>query len=236
MPETTITLLKGDKVDSNLDYRDALPVNVSAVDRPVLGAEGYMLQEPGLTQYAVGVGKDRGGVWNERLNKHIRVSGNKLIEVAQDGTVTQVGTIAGSNRVVLPYSFTTQAIIAYPKMYLYTGDVLSTITDPDLGTIIDGVWVDSYYFLTDGENLLVTDLDSESSIDPLKFSTSEFSPDPTLGVLLTTDNKVAVFNRYTTEFFVNDASTNFPFSRLPSRSQKIGIVGTHAKDRDWETP
>ncbi|MBW2675757.1 MAG: hypothetical protein JRD89_20515, partial [Deltaproteobacteria bacterium] len=80
------------------------------------------------------------------------------------------------------------------------------VTDPDLGEPIDGVWVDGYYFMTDGEDLFHTDLDDETSIDPLKFATSEFSPDPTLGVAKTQDNKVIVFNRYSTEYFVNVAT------------------------------
>lgn len=51
MPEMPVTLIKGDKKDENTDYRDALPVNVSGVMRPILGAKGYMLQQPGITEY-----------------------------------------------------------------------------------------------------------------------------------------------------------------------------------------
>jgi hypothetical protein len=54
-------------------------------------------------------------------------------------------------------------------------------------------------------------------------------PDPSLGVAITQDNKVMVFGRYTLEFFVNVASSNFAFQRVETRAQKIGIVATHAK-------
>ena len=60
MPEQTINFIKGDKHGSETDYRDALPVNMSGVVRPMFGAAGYMLQQPGLTQYATGSGVDRG--------------------------------------------------------------------------------------------------------------------------------------------------------------------------------
>ncbi len=67
MPENQpINLLKGDKVGSESDYRDALPVNMSGVSRPMYGSDGYMLQQPGLTEYGTGVGIDRGALWNER--------------------------------------------------------------------------------------------------------------------------------------------------------------------------
>jgi hypothetical protein len=130
----------------------------------------------------------------------------------------------------MPYSFNTQCIIADGKMFLYDPvGGFREVVDPDLGLPIDGVWIDGYYFMTDGEYLFHTDIDDEESIDPLKFATSEFSPDPTLGVAKTQDNKVIVFNRYSTEYFINVAADNFAFTRQPTRAQKIGIVATHAK-------
>jgi hypothetical protein len=59
MTESKLTLIKGDKVDSNTDYRDALPVNMYAVEKNILGASGYMLDYHGLTQVATGSGIDR---------------------------------------------------------------------------------------------------------------------------------------------------------------------------------
>lgn len=38
-----------------------------------------------------------------------------------------------------------------------------------------------------------------------------------------------VFNRYSVEYFTNDASTNFSFTRLSNRAVKSGIIGTHCK-------
>ena len=43
MPIVPITLIKGDKVGVETDYRDALPVNMYAVKRDILGAKGYMI-------------------------------------------------------------------------------------------------------------------------------------------------------------------------------------------------
>lgn len=232
MPQqsTILTLIKGDKNSPETDYRDALPENMYAVMRPMFGSAGYMIEEPGLTLFGLGLDVSRGGIWNENQQNHFRVQGSRFVEVDEDGIVTPLGPLNGSTPVSLPYSFNTQGIVSNFRFFLY--DITNgyrEVTDPDLGDPIDCVWVDGYYFFTDGDFIYHTDIDDESAIDPLKFSTAQFSPDPTLGVGLTQDNKVIVFGRYTTEYFVNDASENFAFSRVASRAVKVGIVGTHCK-------
>lgn len=228
--QTPISLIKGDKIGTETDYRDQLPVNMYAVLKPIFGAPGYMIQEPGLRQYGTGIGIDRGGVWNEQQVEHFRINGDQLISVNAAGTVTSLGTVVGSDTVSLPYSFNTQGIVANGRFYLYDGiNGFREVTDSDLGNPIDCVWVDGYYFFTDGRYIYHTDITDESSIDPLKFATAEFMPDLSLGVAKTQDNKVIVFGRYTTEYFVNVAQANFAFQRVATRAVKIGIVGTHAK-------
>jgi len=236
-----VPLIRGDAVGIETDYRDALPVNLTAVSREILGSPGYLISHSGLTSHAEGVGPDRGGIWNERLKKHFRLSGTKLITVDAEGVTENIGDIFGSDRATMTaYSFNTQAIVANGKYYLYDGTNFVEVDDPDVGSPIDVCWIDFYYFFTDGETLYHTDLVEdpenpgsqipvEDSISPLTFATAEFSPDPTLGVAKTSDNLVAVFNRYTTEWFANQASANFAFSRLRQRAVKCGIVGTHCK-------
>lgn len=230
MPDMAVNLIKGDSTDNKTDYRDALPVNMTGVLRPILGAQGYMLSHSGLTLHGTGIGKDRGGYWNERQSTHFRVSGEELIKVNADGSIVSIGAISGNKRASIgAYSFNTQAVVADGKMWLYDGVTLTQITDPDLGVPIDICWVDGYYFLTDGEYLYHTLITDEYSIDPLQFATAEFSPDSTLAVAKTTDNQVIVFGRYSTEWFINRATPNFAFQRISGKSVKSGIVGTHCK-------
>lgn len=229
MPQVQAPIIKGDAVDTNADYRDALLVNMLAVLRPIRGASGYILSHPGLVELGQGSGIDRAGIWNERLQEHLRVSGTDLISLSTSGTATTIGTISGTDRPSLAYSFNTQAIVADGKMWLYDGSTLSPVTDVNLGNPIDITWIDGYYFLTDGEFLYHTDLTDESSIDPLQTRTSEFSPDPTLAVDKTSDNQVIVFNRYSTEYFENVATENFAFRRIKGKALKAGIVGTHCE-------
>jgi len=228
--ESVITLIKGDKVGVETDYRDYLPENMLAIERPMFGAKGYMLQSPGLSLLGNGIGIDRGGIWNERFNNHYRVSAGSFISVDSSGVSVTLGAVAGSQTASLPYSFNSQGIITDNRFWLYSpSGGFNEVVDPDLGDPIDGVWIDGYYCLTDGEFIYHTDINDESSIDPLKFATAEFMPDKSLGCGKTQDNKWIVFGRYTTEYFVNTAQENFAFARVPTRAVKIGIVGTHAK-------
>lgn len=229
MPTMNVNLIKGDKVSSKTDYRDNLPVNMYAVERPILGAVGYMLCYPGLTKITDGSGVDRGAFYNDRQKNLFRVSGTKLIDVSDDGVKTELGSISGSGQAAMDYSFNTQCVIADGKMFLYDGSTFSEVTDSDLGNPIDVVWVDGYYFLTDGEYIYHTNITDESQIDPLKFATAEFMPDESLGLAKTQDDKVIVFGRYSTQYFDNAATENFAFKWLKNRGQNIGIVATHAK-------
>lgn len=230
LPALPVTLIKGDTHGSETDYRDNLPVNMYAVERKLLGADGYMIGYPGLTSLGTGSGIDRGGHYNEKFSDQYRVSGGQLISVAADGATVELGAISGAGQAAMPYSFNTQAVIADGRMWLYdTTAGFREITDADLGNPLDGVWVNGYYFLTDGDFIYHTLLTNESSVDPLQFATAEFMPDPSTGVGKTQDNKVMVFGRYTIEYFADVANPNFAFTRIEERAQKIGIVATHAK-------
>lgn len=228
MPTQPINFIRGDAVDSDTDYKDALPVNMMAIMRDTFGYAGYMLQYPGLKDCRRASGVDRGGIFDSRRKRHYRVSGQKLIEV--NGGVTDLGAITGTDQAQFAYSFNNLAVVAGGKMWLYSpSGGFRQITDPDLGNPIDICWVDQYFFMTDGENLFHTQIDDESKIRPTDFATSEFSPDPTYGVEKTVDNRVMVFNRYSCEFFQNTAKEDFAFSRLNGYTLEIGIVGTDAK-------
>lgn len=216
---------KGTKSDLDGDFRTTLPVNYIAVpaDNP------YMRSAPGVTKLAELEGVSRGGHWNERLKSHFRVNGSALYSVSANGSFESIGVIPGFGQVSMPYSFNTQAIINDGSLYLYDGTDLKLVTDIDLGAVFDGVWIDGYYWMTDGEFIVISELTDESEVDPLKYGSSEYSPDPIVGVGKTSDNKGIAFNRYTVEYFVNRGTEGFPFQRVAGRAVKGGLVGTHAK-------
>jgi hypothetical protein len=223
MGELTIPIIGGDQVLSNADYADAIPINMLAVIRDIKGNPGYLISHDGLTQTHTGHGIDRGALFNERWGRSFRVSGGKLIEIV-GATVVVIGDIAGSGRVRMAYGFNSIMIVASGITYRYDGTTLTMMTDPDFGAPIDVIWLDQYYIFTDGEYLYHTDIVDETSISPLKFATSELSPDKTKAVGRTQDNLLIAINRYTTEYFIDQANDNFAFTRINQKAVNCGIV------------
>ena len=231
MPTIPLPLLKGDR-NSDLDYRDNLPVNMTGVVRSVKGSAGYLLTHDGLTEFSTVGGKARGGVYNERFRKHYRLSGNVFEEISEVGAVIARGQVIGSTTASFANSFNTQAILSDGKLFYWDGATLSQVNDPDLGVPIDITWFRGIYVMTDGESLFHTDVGNESSIAPLKYSSSEFSSDPIKGVARNDQNQIIAFNRYSTEYFVfnpNVQSGTSVLQVISGKASKIGIVGTHCK-------
>ena len=74
-----------------------------------------------------------------------------------------------------------------------------------------------------------TGIIDESSIAGLTFATAEFSPDKTLAIDTTTDGQLIVFDRYSTSYFENVATSNFAFRYIQGKTLKCGVVGTHCE-------
>lgn len=227
-----VSFIKGDTVDNNVEYRDALSVNMYAVGREVLGTAGYLINYFGLTNYATGQGVDRGAIWVSRdgFEGHYRVSGGFLISINASGVVAVLGAIPGTEQVSMDYSFNNLAIVADGRLYYYnTADGLREIVDPEVGNPIDITWVDGYFFLTDGESIYHSNIANEEQYEPLAFANAEFIPDPSRGLGKTEDNEVVVFGAFSTEYFVNVGGDPFAFQRIARKASKLGIVGTHCK-------
>ena len=227
-----IPLIKGDKVDSKVDYRDALPVNMTAINHPIKGAAGYMYQWPGLSLFADGVGVDRGARWVSAsgIDGHYRVSGDSLVKVVGDGSIVNLGAISGSDQARIAYSFNNVAIVANNKLFYYNPTSgLREITDPDVGDPVDIVWADGYFILTDGEEIYHSDILDEESYSPLNFTNPQFRPDPAYGLGINEDNELIVYGQKTTEYYTNQGLDNFTYARIGLKAMKQGILGTHCK-------
>lgn len=227
-----IPLIKGDRVDSKVDYRDALPTNMTVVNHPIKGAAGYMYQWFGLSMYATGFGIDRGARWVSRstFQGHYRVSGNSFIKVNSGGSVDDLGVIPGFDQARIAFSFNNIAIVASQKLYYYNPtDGLREINDPQVGSPIDIVWADGIFILTDGEDLYHSTIADEELYDPLDFGNAQFRPDPTFGLGLNEDNELIAYGETTTEYFVNQGTDDFTYSRINLKAIKLGILGTHCK-------
>ncbi|MEC3912357.1 packaged DNA stabilization protein [Sphingobium sp. CR2-8] len=202
--------------------RSTIPTSVYALP----DARGCARVAPGISRLAKRDGADRGGkLWNGIC---YRVIGTKLVTVSAYGAITELGDVGRGGRCWFDYSFDRLAIGSGDRMYYWDGSALNQVSDPDLGQAIDGIWLDGQFMTTDGEYLVVTELNNPTEIDPLKYGSSEADPDPVLGLIKVRGEAYAL-NRYTIENFTNSGSSGFPFVRNSGALISYGVVGTHAK-------
>jgi hypothetical protein len=130
--------------------------------------------------------------------------------------------------VTLDYSFDRLAIASGGRLYYWNKTLgLVQVTDPDLGVVLDVVWVDGYFMTTDGEFLVVTELSDSTQVNPLKYGSSEVDPDPVVA-LLKLRNEIYALNSNTIEVFDNVGGELFPFARIDGAQLQKGVVGTQA--------
>jgi hypothetical protein len=221
-----IPILNGIYADTTPELRTAYPVNMVPVPKQSGISNGFLRPGDGIVANGTGPGTDRGGInWNGIC---YRVMGTKLVTVASNGAVTVLGDVGGpvNTSVTFDYSFDRLAIASGGRLYYWNG-ALTQVTDPDLGVVLDVVWVDGYFMTTDGEFLIVTELTNPLQVNPLKYGSSEVDPDPVVA-LLKLRNEIYALNRNTIEVFDNVGGDLFPFARIDGAQLQKGVVGTFA--------
>jgi len=185
-------------------------------------SSGYLRPAEGLVSFGTGQGVDRGGInWNGTC---YRVMGSKLAAIAGAAGVTTIGDVGSGGPVSFDYSFDLLSIVSANKIHYYDGSSLTSPTDPDFGVVLDAIWVDGYFMITDGDTIAVTELNDPNAVNPLKYGSSEVDPDPIVG-LLKLRNEVQAINRYTIESFQNVGGNNFPFQRIEGAQVQRGALG-----------
>ena len=224
---TQIPILSGIYTDNGPDFRTSYPVNMIPVPKNNGISQGFLRPADGLVSNGTGPGIDRGGInWNGVC---YRVMGSKLVTVSSTGVVTVIGDVGNNGQLVtMDYSFDRLAIASNEDLFYWSPSLgLVQVTDPDLGIVLDVVWVDGYFMTTDGEFLIVTELSDPTQVNPLKYGSSEIDPDPVVA-LLKLRNEIYALNRNTIEVFDNVGGDLFPFQRIEGAQIEKGVVGTHA--------
>lgn len=220
-----IPIISGIYTDSAADFRSKYPRNLVPVPKAQGISQGYLRPADGIAEFGTGPGIDRGGInWNGNM---FRVMGTKLVQVGSTGTITELGDVGGSGQVTMDYSFERLAIASAGNLFYWDGAALVRVTDSDLGTVNDVLWVDGYFMTTDGEFLVVAELNDPASVNPLKYGSAEADPDPVKS-MLKLRNEVYALNRYSIEVFDNVGGDGFPFQRIDGALVPRGCVGTHA--------
>lgn len=219
-----IPIVSGIYADNSPDFRTQYPVNLTAVPKPTGITDGYLRIADGIVSNGTGPGVCRGGIEWEGVE--YRVMGTKLVSVTSEGVTTTLGDVGGTGDVTMVYSFDYLAIASGLNLFLCNGTSVVQVTDEDLGDVLDVQWLGGYFMTTDGENLVVTELNDPFSVNPLKYGSSEIDPDPVVG-LLTLRNEIYAINRHTIEVFRNIGGDNFPFQRVDGGQIERGAIGTH---------
>jgi hypothetical protein len=222
-----IPIVNGIYTDNTPELRTSYPVNLVPVPKVSGISNGFLRPGDGIVANGAGPGIDRGGInWQGGC---YRVMGTKLVEVSSTGVVTTLGDVGGPDTqlVTFDYSFDLLAIASGGRLYYWDNSTLTQVTDPDLGLVLDVVWVDGFFMTTDGEFLVVTELTDPTQVNPLKYGSSEVDPDPVVA-LLKLRNEVYALNRNTIEVFDNVGGELFPFARIDGAQIQKGVVGTQA--------
>ncbi|MES3022743.1 MAG: packaged DNA stabilization protein [Pseudomonadota bacterium] len=220
-----IPILNGIYTDEAADFRSSYPRNLVPVPKDGGISKGYLRPADGIVLHTTGASTDRGGInWRGAC---YRVIGTSLVIVADDGTISTLGAVAAGGQVTFDYSFDRLGVSAGGNLYYWDGATLTQVTDPDLGLVVDMLWVDGYFMTTDGVSLVVTELNAPTVVNPLKYGSSEVDPDRVVG-LLKLRNEVYAMNRYTIEVFNNVGGALFPFERNTGAQISRGVIGTYA--------
>lgn len=220
-----IPILNGIYVDQVADFRTSYPRNLVPVPKQTGISEGFLAPADGLQKDGDGPGIDRGAFnWKGQM---YRVMGSKLCRIAADSSLLVLGDVGGSGPVTMDESFDVLGIVSNGKLWYWDGTTLTSLDDPDAGTVIDARWIAGYWLITDGTTIAVTELNNRYEVNPLKYGSAEVDPDPIMAVD-ELRNEAYALGRYTIEVFQNVGGSNFPFQRIDGALVTRGIIGTHA--------
>jgi Phage stabilisation protein len=223
-----IPVISGIVADESGAFLNSYPTNREPILKDTGLSNGYLAAPPGITtRSTTGLGQDRGGInWNGVC---YRVIGTKLVRVGNDWSVIAIGDVGGGGPCAFDYSFDNLIINSGALLYYWNNtDGLRQVTDPDLGPVLDAIYVDGYTMTTDGASLVVTELNDPMAVMPLKYGSSEDSPDPVTG-LVHMHGEVYALNRYTVQVFQNIGGLGFPFQTVKTATVPYGCVGPRAK-------
>ena len=225
-----VAILSGIYGKTSADFERSVPVNMTPIAEPGDGdgtgiSKGYLRLIYGIRTAMTLPAVDRGGAVFQGV--HLRVIGDTLYKLT-GGELTAIGNVGSDGkRVQFAEGFGRIGIASNRNLFYYDGTAIKQVTDADLGAVVSLAWSDSYFLTTDGDYIVATDLNDPTSIDPLKYGSSEADPDPIVG-LLALRGEVFAVNRYSIEKFINSGSSGFPFSRSRGSQIPKGAVGPYA--------
>lgn len=226
-----VPILSGVLANNGAGFEMSYPRNLEPVIADTKLSKGQLRLTAGVRTFATGPGSDRGAiVWNGLA---YRVMGDKLVRW-NGATATVLGTIPGTAPAIMDYGFDRISIAADGKLFYYDGTALTQVTDEDLGTVIDALWVDGFTMFTDGKFIGVTELNDPYQVKPQKYGSAEADPDPITGIIKVRE-EVHAIGTNTIQVFQNVGGNGFPFQVIKGATIPYGCVSRTAKCRFAES-
>lgn len=210
--------------------------NVSSQERTNLYAEIQrdaekgnltLYPSPGLvTDINFGAYPSRGG--HVKGDFRYIVNRNVLWRVANDGSMTNLGTLATSaGRVDITDNGTQIIVVDGTNGYIYNTSTLAfaQITDPDWPGADTVTFLNGYFIVTKPNTgqFYISGLYDGLSWAALDFATAESNPDNLVRVLA--DNgQIVLFGPETTEFWSDSGALDFPFARVGAAAIEWGLA------------
>lgn len=208
------------------DYVISYPRNLVPTALSTGISDGYLKTAEGIDSFITinesFLGADRGGInWNGEL---YHVIGQYFLKIDSEGGYTIIDTLPTGGNVRFDFSFDYLGIACSQNLYLYDGSTVQQVTDPDLLNVNDMLWVDGYWMTTDGEFIVVTDINNPFSVNPLRYGALQNDPSEILALLKVKDEPYAI-SRYTISPLSNVGGTGFPFVVVDGGVIQKGAAG-----------
>jgi hypothetical protein len=210
--------------------------NVSSQERTNLYAEVHQDNEkgqltfypaPGLvTDINFGAYPSRGAY--KKGDFRYLVNRNALWKVANDGSMSNVGTLLTSaGRVDITDNGTQIIIVDGANGYTYNTSTLTfaQITDPDWPGADTVTFLNGYFIVTkpDTGQFYISGIYDGTTWSALDFATAESNPDNLVRVIA--DNgQIVLFGPETTEFWSDSGALDFPFARVGAAAIEWGLA------------
>lgn len=218
-------IISGVLPTAQAEFGTVIPKNMEPVIVESGVSKGQLRMAAGAIPWSSGPGVDRGGhMWN---GQQYRVMGDKLVRINTAGSVEILGDVGGAGPVGFDHSFDLLAVRSGTVLWYWDGAILRQADDPDFGQVIDHIWIDGYFMATDGQFVIVTELNNPYEVKPLKYGSAESDPDPIVG-LAKVRGEAYVVGRNTIELFANQGGAGFPFAVVRSATIPFGAISAQA--------
>jgi hypothetical protein len=174
-------------------------------------------------------GKDRGQHVMKRVR--YRVSGSNLYRTEANGTQTDLGVIAGTQRCIFANDGENMFIVNAGNVQQYSNltNSLSTVTDPDIVGSIAVDFLNNQFIYTKPNLFIISDVGDGSTASGLNAAQAESQPDDLIRAYVF-DGIANMMGETTNEPWYNSRSGSPPFERIDTQITSVGLAGIHAID------